>query len=282
MGIKKIVKNVIRSISLKKVTAKVVSLAPNESLTGRVALITGGSGGIGFVISEAFVKSGANVVISGRNREKVTDIKKQLDALCQGNQKVMAIQMDVRKVDSFETNLNMIVKEFGKLDILVNNAGVTRGIGSMEEVYDEVLETNLKGPYFLSLTTANYMVKNKIRGNILNICSSSSLRPANSPYCLSKWGLRGLTLGLAKTYVKYGITVNGIAPGPTATSMFGADKHGRIDNRHSPIGRLTMPEEIANMAVFLVGDMGRTIIGDIIYMTGGSAVITYDDVSYGV
>ena len=112
-----------------------------------------------------------------------------------------------------------------------------------------------------------YMKENQIRGNILNIASSSSLRPAVSAYTLSKWGLRGLNMGLAKALSPYGITVNGLAPGPTATDKI-------------PLKRYIMPEEIANMAVFLVSDMGRSIIGDIVYMTGGAGVVTYEDMNY--
>ena len=120
-----------------------------------------------------------------------------------------------------------------------------------------------------------------IKGNILNVASASSLRPANSAYTLSKWGIRGLTLGLAKALAKDGITVNGIAPGPTATPMLMKDNQN--DNmvlERLPLGRYIMPEEVANMAVILVSSMGRAIMGDIIYMTGGAGILTYDDVPY--
>lgn len=123
------------------------------------------------------------------------------------------------------------------------------------------------------------MKENQIKGNILNIASSSSLRPAVSAYTLSKWGIRGLTLGLAKVLAPYGITVNGIAPGPTATPMLKSDVDS-ITNNDIPLGRFVMPEEIANMAVFLVSEMGRSIIGDIVYMTGGAGVVTYEDMKY--
>lgn len=145
--------------------------------------------------------------------------------------------------------------------------------------YDNVLNTNLKGSFFLSQMVGKYMKENQIKGNILNIASSSSLRPAISAYTLSKWGMRGLTLGLAKSLAPYGITVNGIAPGPTATPMLKSDNND-ITNSRIPLGRFVMPEEIANMAVFLVSGLGRSIIGDIIYMTGGAGVVTYEDMSY--
>lgn len=168
------------------------------------------------------------------------------------------------------------------IDILVNNAGVNFvGIpNAIESEYDKVMDTNLKGAFFLSQIFGKYMIKNKIRGNILNIASASSLRPADSAYILSKWGIRALTLGLAKSLSKYGITVNGIAPGPTATPMMINKETSNIALNRLPLGRYITTEEIANMAIVLVGDMGRSIIGDIVYMTGGAGNLTYDDVTY--
>lgn len=124
------------------------------------------------------------------------------------------------------------------------------------------------------------MKDNKIPGNILMVASSSSLRPAASAYTLSKWGLRGLTLGLARTLAPFGIVVNGIAPGPTATPMLLAEGEDNIYHPKNPAGRYAMPCEIANMAVMLVSNMGRMIIGDIIYMTGGAGLITNEDMNY--
>ena len=143
------------------------------------------------------------------------------------------------------------------------------------------MDTNLSGTFFLSKIVAKNMILNNIKGNILNIASSSSLRPADSAYNISKWGIRGLTLGLAKSLVPHGIIVNGIAPGPTFTPMItDVSKSKDIYNANIPLGRFAMPEEIANMAVVIVSVKGRTIVGDIVYMTGGSGVITFDDVNY--
>ena len=193
------------------------------------------------------------------------------------------ILMDNSHISSFEDIFQKILSLIGgRLDILVNNAGVMGGnFGSAsEQEYDKVLATNLKGSFFLSQIVAKHMKNNSIKGNILNIASSSSLRPANSAYILSKWGIRGLTLGLAKTLIPYDIVVNGIAPGPTKTPMLIDEKQKDIINENNPLGRYIMPEEIANMAVILVSNMGRSIVGDIIYMTGGAGIITLDDIKY--
>lgn len=195
--------------------------------------------------------------------------------------------LDNTQVSSFQKafdDMRESVKQQGlkSIDILVNNAGVNfKGMpNATEEEYDKVMDTNLKGVFFLSQMFGKYLVENKIHGNILNVASSSSLRPADSAYTLSKWGIRGLTLGLAKSLAQYGITVNGIAPGPTATPMMIKDGRTNMANPHLPLGRFIMPEEIANMAVILISDMGRSVMGDIVYMTGGASILTYDDVKY--
>lgn len=150
-----------------------------------------------------------------------------------------------------------------------------------EEKYDEVLDTNLKGPYFLCQKVGHYMIDNKIEGNILNIASSSSLRPASTAYTLTKWGLRGFTMGLARMLAPHRITVNGLAPGQTLTAMVkGGSNRSNIVNSNVPLGRFILPEEIANMAVVLVSDMGKAILGDIVYMTGGAGLLSYEDMNY--
>ncbi len=262
---------------------KVCSISPNELLKGRCALITGGTSGIGFAIAEAFLKSGATVVITGRSQDKIDKALKGLSVLGQS----FGFILDNTKVDSFENELYEILKKINdagvpKIDILVNNAGIN-GVGmpnATEEEYDKILDTNLKGTFFLSQWFGKYFIQNNIRGNILNIASASALRPADSAYSLTKWGIRGLTLGLAKSLGKEGITVNGIAPGPTATPMLLKNKDTNMKLDRIPLGRYIMPEEISNMAVFLTSEMGRSIMGELIYMTGGAANLTYDDVTY--
>ena len=264
-------------------TANVVTLASNELLNGRVALITGGTGGIGFHIAKAFLNSGATVIITGRNESR---IKQACDMLCSSTgspEKVHGYVLDNTCIESFEPALQKISSQWNlKIDILVNNAGVLGGdISNVnEEQYDQIMDTNLKGTFFLSQAIGRYMKRQNIAGNILNIASSSSFRPASSAYTMSKWGLRGLTLGLAKSFSPYGIVVNGVAPGPTATPMLLRDKKDDLTFERNPLGRFALPEEIANMTVFLVSDMGRTIVGDIVCMTGGAGLITFDDVNY--
>lgn len=293
--------NKLKNITLKTITAilrlmpiparkfivQVIQPAPNEILKGRTAFITGGTSGIGINIAKSFLNSGATVIITGRNIKRIQNAIEKLDVENAYKDRLFGIELDNTQIESFEDKfkeaLNIVAKvNGGVIDILVNNAGVMGASfpDATLEQYNNVLDTNLKGVFFLSQMFGKYFKKNKIEGNILNIASSSSLRPASCAYTLSKWGIRGLTLGLAKSLSPYGITVNGIAPGPTVTPMLIKNNSKDISLPSKPIGRYALPEEIANMAVVLVSPMGRTIVGDIVYMTGGAGLLTFDDVPY--
>lgn len=252
-------------------------------LEGRSALITGGTSGIGFAIAESFLRNGAKVVITGRSIQRVMAACKKLEDIDPSFKgRIKGIEMNSTIVDSFNSCFEKALSLCdGKFDILVNNAGIGKGSFSSvtEEDFDSVIDTNLKGAYFLSRVFASYMKGKNYQGNILNVSSSSSLRPADSPYVLSKWGIRGLTLGLAKLLSPYGIVVNAIAPGPTATSMLVESKDD-LTLESSPEGRYATPEEIANLATVLVSNMGRMVVGDTLYVTGGAGLITFDDIKY--
>jgi len=261
----------------------------NDLLKDRTALITGGTSGIGFAIADRFLDSGATVIITGRDKSRLDHACKELlkKHPYASIDRIFGVVMDVTDMKSIKKGWEEILKLTDKkIDILVNNAGVLSQVGFFdiresidEEDFTRVMDTNVKGLYFLSRLVANYMIENRIHGNILNIASSSSLRPAITPYSISKWALRGFTLGLAKSLIKYGIVVNGLAPGPTATPMLTKDT-AVLNHPTSPSKRYADPLEIANMAVILVSSLSRMIVGDIVYMTGGCGTITFDDIPY--
>lgn len=282
--LKRTAKNIGKKFTKTKISPLYVPVLEGKLLENRFALITGGTSGIGFAIAESFLKNGATIVITSRSNEKVQNAVLELE---QKDEKfkgrIFGLEMDSKDVNSFEEKFSDVLKFCkGKIDILVNNAGIIKGnFGSLkEEDFDLVLGTNLKGAYFLSQVVANYMKDNCIKGNILNVASSSSLRPAVSPYTLSKWGLRGLTLGLAKILIPYGIVVNGIAPGPTATPMLTQNVND-LFLKTSPTQRYATAEEIANLATVLVSNLGKMVVGDVLYATGGAGLITFDDIKYG-
>ena len=279
------IKNVIKVVlerSQPKIIVQptLVDLAPNELLKGHAVLVTGGTSGIGYAIAKACLLAGANVVITSRDESRaesaVAKIKQETL-----HENIYGISLDLIDVHSFEETISRVNTLLSsKVDMLVNNAGIaSSNVADSNFDFDMVLQSNLKGTYFLSIQFAEYLRMERISGHILNIASSSSLRPAITPYALSKWGIRGLTLGLAKKYIKNGIVINGIAPGPTATPMLNRTS-GDISNPKNPIGRLVLPEEIASMAVVLLSGIGNSVVGDIVYMSGGAGLITYDDVDY--
>ncbi len=263
------------------------SIYEGNLLKSRTALITGGSSGIGLAIAKRFYENGANVIIVSRNKSKlesaINEIKKSNSKF---NNYIIYHVMDLLNINDLEKEFDNILKNknIDAIDILVNNAGVILGENipntSIDD-FEKCLKTNLESVYFLSQYAYRYMKSKKIKGNILNILSSSTLRPAVKPYTLSKWGLKGLTIGMAKKFIESEIVVNGLAPGPCYTPMLVDDmKEKNIKLKNNPSGRFVTPEEIANGALFLVSDMGRMIVGDIMYMTGGAGIVTVDDIGY--
>lgn len=278
--LKKIMLCILSIFRRKNITYLTIKeVAHSELLNKRVALITGGGSGIGKAIAKTFVESGAFVIIAGRNEERLKEAKEEIDV-----NNIYTLQLDTTDISNIPEKIKEAERLLGgkAIDILINNAGVSGGEISTtnEKEFDKIIETNIKGTFFMSKYLGEYMRDKGIKGNILNIASSSSLRPATSAYNISKWGIRGFTIGLARLLAPYGITVNGIAPGPTATPMMTKDNKGDMSKPNSLIKRWIMPEEIANMAVFLVSDMGRSIVGDIVYMTGGAGNVSNEDISY--
>ena len=289
MGLKHEIKHGLNYVlfSLKNVfkykEKVVIPVYNDELLKGRCALILGGTSGIGLSIANLFAQNQCDLVITGRNTAKLDKIKQEFEKKYKVS--IVTVELDLRNVIDFDKVIinahNLINK---KIDILVNNAGImsecTFG-NTTEEDFDDVLQTNLKGIYMFSQAFIKYMLKNKIKGNILNISSTSENRPVLNPYSLSKWSRKGFTIGLAKKYYDKGIVVNAIAPGPTATKMLLKDKSkNSLSLSQYPLDRYVTPEEIANVALFLTSSMGRMIVGQTIFVSGGIGVTTIDDINY--
>lgn len=277
MSIKRRIKNVLQAvISMLKEEKKIpiaVATGEDQKLQGKIALITGGSGGIGAAMAKEFVRCGAKVIIAGTNEGKLKTVVDSLGGAAK------YILLNVLEVGAMSDKVREAADFFPekRIDILVNSAGVVVEndfINITEQEYDKIMDINAKGSFFMSQVVSRFMIENKIKGHILNVTSSSALRPAWTPYQMSKWAMRGFTMGLADKLLPYGIVVNAIAPGPTATSMLGKEEGDSIYT-NNPAGRCAMPSEIASLAAFMVSDMGNMIVGDTFYMTGGSGTITY-------
>ena len=234
---------------------------------GKTALVTGGTGGIGFAIAKRLQEAGCSVIILARNEEKLKKASQQIGC----NYRVLDISnvQDIKRVvlDIYQTETP---------DILVNSAGVMgKGrFGNVDvEDWDKVINTNVRGTFFVTQEVSKYMIERKIKGHILNLSSSSALRPCYSAYIVSKHIVRDLTQGFAKELIPYGIIVNAIAPGPTATDMIGADEKD-LANLEVPAGRIATVDEIANHALALLSEMGDMVVGSTLYITGGSGITT--------
>lgn len=271
---------VLHGVPRITIEAKILQVHTSELLKSHVVLITGGSSGIGKAIAKACLESGAKVVITGRNEEKLHHAVDELREVATAIYSMILDNSDVKKMKEAIWEAERLAG--AKLTTLINNAGIALGSFDHleEEEFDKVLDTNIKGTVFLSKYFSEYLRQNDIKGNILNMVSSSGLRPAVSAYEISKWGLRGFTAGLAKKLIPYGIVVNGIAPGPTATPMLMRDGEHNLFHPTNPSGRYTTPEEVASLAVYLISDMARQIVGDVVCMTGGAGTITYDDIKF--
>lgn len=273
LSLKSTIKNFIYFLKQEKKVPIPQPINCQKVLSGKTALITGGSGGLGFAFAKAFREAGCSVIIAGTNQNKLIKCQRIL------GQDVSIIVIDINDVSSLENKVKEAEKlsPNEKIDILVNSAGLNKAqsfFDVQEFDYDRIMDVNAKGTFFMCQAMAKYMINNKIKGHILNVSSSSALRPAWTPYEISKWAINGFTKGLADVLLPYDIIVNAIAPGPTATPMLNKKEGDSIDNVNNLIGRFEMPSEIANLAVFMVSDMGNLIVGDTVYISGGSGVIS--------
>jgi len=244
---------------------------------GRVAIITGGSRGIGRAIAELMASRGADLVIADYQFElaknSASEISKQTD------QKVIAVEVDVSNLEMAQTMAKTVLDEFGKIDILVNNAGITRDdllMRMKESDWDDVININLKGAWNCSKAVLRPMMKARY-GRIVNISSVSGQagQAGQTNYSASKAGLIGLTKAMAREVASRGIAVNAVAPGfiPTAlTNDLPNDLKDYILSA-TPMGRMGKPEEIAHAVAFLASDEASYITGQVLGVDGGMVMM---------
>lgn len=244
---------------------------PSKRFEGKRVLITGGSSGIGLETAKEYLAEGAEVIITGRHGKTLEEAARKL-----ASDKLHTVIWDVSDVKSISQKLQESLHMVGKIDVFVNNAGVYSGNAwdKHDEIsYDKVMSTNTKGLFFICQAEGKYFVANKIKGKIINICSIAGIKSGFDPYSISKWGAVCITKGLAKDLVKYGIIVNGVAPGNVVTNIHDDFKGKSIeDNAFTPshlTGRYTLVEEIAGIILYLSSDLGSNIVGQVIPVDGG-------------
>ena len=243
------------------------------TLVGKVALVTGGSRGIGRAIALKLAENGADVAINyAGNTAAAEEVKAAIEQM---GRKALLIQCSVADTDGVQAMVNQVVKELGRLDILVNNAGITRDglLMRMKEAdWDDVMNTNLKGVYNCSKAGMRTMMKQK-SGRIVNMASvvGEMGNAGQANYAAAKAGVIGFTKSLAKEVASRGITVNAIAPGFIATDMTRvlSDDQKAEMARTIPLGRAGQPEDVANAVLFLASEGAAYITGQVLNVDGG-------------
>jgi 3-oxoacyl-[acyl-carrier protein] reductase len=241
-------------------------------VTGRVAFVTGASQGIGRACALALAEGGAIVGLAARNEEKLAEVAKEIEA--KGGQAAI-FRMDVSNEDEVKAAIKAAIAHFGKIEILVNNAGITRDtlLLRMKRLdWDQVLQTNLTGPYLCAQAVMGSMLKQRW-GRIINITSvfGQTGQAGQANYAASKAGLIGFTMALAREVASRTITVNAVAPGYIETAMtetLPAELKAKVSEA-IPLGRAGSDMEVAHAVKFLASEEAAYITGHVLNVNGG-------------
>lgn len=242
-------------------------------LDGKVALVTGGSRGIGRAIAVALAREGAKLAINFAGNEKAAEETKAL--VEQAGSEAILLKADVSDRDADAALIDTVVKTYGKIDILVNNAGITRDslmLRMKEDDFDAVIDTNLRSVFYLTKAAAKSMMK-KRTGRIINMSSVVGLtgNAGQVNYAAAKAGVLGITKSAAKELASRGITVNAVAPGFIETDMTDvlSDTVKESLLHEIPLKRMGEPKDVANAVLFLASDQSAYITGQVIHVDGG-------------
>jgi len=243
------------------------------SLKDKVALVTGGSRGIGRSIATTLAAAGATVVVNYKGNQAAADEVVRAIEAAEGV--ALAVQADISKPDEVERLFKGVLERYGKIDILVNNAGITRDtllLRMKEDDFDAVIDTNLRGVYLCTKAALRPMTKAR-SGRIINITSVVGLmgNAGQSNYAAAKAGIIGFTKAAAREMASRNITVNAVAPGYVETELTGvlSDQIRTAILENIPLGRMGTPQDVANVVCFLASDAAAYITGQTLTVDGG-------------
>lgn len=254
-----------KNVTMASITYK----NPSEILKGRKIVITGASKGIGYAMAKKFISEGAEVLISGRDEKKLKKVSSELGC--------KHLVLDVTNPECFEKFLSESEKELGgDIDTLVNNAGISMHENSFFDVtvktFDDQFKTNYRGAFFLTQEFTKSLIKKQLPGNVLFITSETGQSVDYLPYGYTKAAMNSLVQGLAYYFASKNIRINAVAPGITATEMTNVGIDGDLYIDRSTIKRAYLPEEVAEVACFIISDIAGCISGQIIYSNNGKSI----------
>ena len=245
-------------------------------LENKVAIVTGGSGGIGQELCTRLAKEGAKIIVNYRSsKDEAEEVREKVEQI---GSEALIVQADLGKVDQINNLVQEAINRFGKVDILVNNAGLEKRADFWditEDDYDLVLNVNLKAVFFATQAVVKHFKETNNKGRIINISSVHEELPFPhfTSYCASKGGVKMITRNLAVELGPMGITINNVAPGAIATEI----NHDLLNNpeelkkvtQNIPLGRMGEPEDVSGIVAFLASDEAKYITGSTLYVDGG-------------
>ena len=247
---------------------------PTFKLDNKTAIVTGGNKGIGKGIALCLANAGADVVITGRHEDELQETAAEIR---KSGRKALPVVMDVTKIADVKSLVSKTIEEFGKIDILVNNAGVSSVLPAeehTEEIWDRIINTNLKGVFLCSAEVGKIMIAQK-SGAVVNISSQASLvaLPGHAAYCASKGGVNMLTKVCALEWAEHNIRVNAVAPTfintPMIQKLFGApEDHERLVSK-IPLGEFGDLEDVGAAVIYLASSASKSTTGHVLLVDGG-------------
>lgn len=260
----------IHGVPTQHTTANITYTSPNQVLSNKKIIITGGGRGIGLAMARKFVSEGASVLIAGRNEDTLKASAAEIG--CQ------YLKLDVQDTSSFNVFVDKADKMLGGANCLVNNAGISLHEKTFMDVtpesFDVQINTNFKGVFFLTQKFIQLLLNNDREGEVLFMSSETSHTADIRPYGLIKASINSLVKGLAASYASKGIRINAVAPGITASDMTGFKTDGNLYWKTNATKRIYLPEEVAECACFLLADVSGCISGEILTCNNGKTINT--------